>query len=164
MSNSLVVYKGDDTAGEFGRHLQFTIKAMEGMSLEGCTARFTVHNIEKTWTDITPGQKVEIVYTHDETAGMPVGAAYGVFRIIDRNGCIRTFEDSIPFLVTDDIRQVYPCSSSVTVIVGQLVKWGDIQKPFTSEDEFDMLCSDWKFRKCVARLWKAMGGSVINDD
>ena len=47
-NDKLIIFKGDDTGGVFGRRLAFTIEAGDGVDLSGCRAEWIFDGIFRT--------------------------------------------------------------------------------------------------------------------
>lgn len=116
--DKLIIFKGDDTGGTFGRPLLFTIEAGEGVSLDGCRAEWEFDGIVKRFdAPLIPGETLEVFYSHNETRCMELGVRYGTFRIIDAAGKVRTFTNTKPVEVTSNAARCYPGSSAASVVV-----------------------------------------------
>ena len=128
MNEELVIFIGDDTGGTFGRKLQFTISVDEGTSLDGCSAEFVFDGIKRTFAGpLVDGETREIVYSAEETAQMAKGVRYASFRVIDANGKVRTFTNTIRVRCTDIVAEVYPGTSGISITIGGgSVAWNDI--------------------------------------
>ena len=128
MNDELVIFIGDDTGGTFGRKLEFTISVEEGASLDGCSAEFVFDGITRTFAGpLVDGETREIVYSADETAKMAKGVRYASFRVIDANGKVRTFTNTIRVRCTDIVAEVYPGTSGISITIGGgSVAWNDI--------------------------------------
>ena len=123
----LKIFKGDDTGGTFGRTLEFTIAAADGISLAGCYAEFVFDGIVKTFAaPLVDGETREIFYSHNETKDMRLGVRSAMFRIIDSAGKVRTMDNTVAVKVTNVVAEAYPGSSGATVTIGGAIKWGDI--------------------------------------
>jgi len=128
MNDELVIFIGDDTGGTFGRKLEFTISVEEGTSLDGCSAEFVFDGITRTFVGpLVDGETREIVYSAEETAAMQKGVRYAAFRVIDANGKVRTFTNTIRVRCTDIVAEVYPGTSGISITIGGgSVAWNDI--------------------------------------
>lgn len=122
----ITLYKGDDTGGLLGRTISIQIKTPKCVPLTGCTAEFLFDGIVKSWTDIEPGQYVDLFYSHNETSLMALGERFAVLRIIDSSGKIRTIDDHIQVCVTNRLEKVYPGCSKASYCVGNTVLWDNI--------------------------------------
>ena len=124
----LKIFKGDDTGGTFGRTLEFTIAAADGISLAGCYAEFVFDGIVKTFAaPLVDGETREIFYSHNETKDMRLGVRSAMFRIIDSAGKVRTMDNTVAVKVTNVVAEAYPGSSSATVTISGAINWGDIE-------------------------------------
>ena len=93
------------------------------------------------------------------TSGFALGAADA--RLWLTNGHkIRTVENRIHIVVTNRVEEAYDNDDPQAITVNISNGW----HPLSDEDVFDMECSDWEFRKVVARLWETLGGKVDNND
>lgn len=122
----LTIFKGDDTGGTFGRPLHFTINTGADVDLAGCRAEFEFDGIVKTFERIVAGASVEIVFTHQETADMKTGVRFAKFRIIDADGKIRTFDNSLAVKVTTHVGDAYPGSDSTSITIGNVISWSQV--------------------------------------
>ena len=117
-NDKLVIFRGDDTGGVFGRRLAFTIEAGDGVDLSGCRAEWIFDGIVKTFAaPIIPGEVREVFYSHNETRCMALGVRYGTFRIIDAAGKVRTLTNTKPVEVTNDAARCYPGASDASFVV-----------------------------------------------
>ena len=117
-TDKLIIFKGDDTGGTFGRRLAFTIEAGEGVDLSGCHAEWIFDGIVKTFAaPLIPGEVREVFYSHNETRCMALGVRYGTFRIIDAAGKVRTLTNTKPVEVTNNAARCYPGSSDASFVV-----------------------------------------------
>lgn len=124
-NDKLIIFKGDDTGGMFGRPLLFTIYTGEGVSLDGCRAEWEFDGIVKRFdAPLIPGEVLEVFYSHNETRCMELGVRYGTFRIIDAAGKVRTFTNTKPVEVTNNAARCYPGSSAASVVVNGI---GDVK-------------------------------------
>ena len=124
-NDKLIIFKGDDTGGVFGRRLTFTIEAGEGVDLSGCRAEWIFDGIVKTFAaPLIPGEVREVFYSHNETRCMALGVRYGTFRIIDAAGKVRTLTNTKPVEVTNDAARCYPGASDASFVVHGI---GDIK-------------------------------------
>lgn len=122
----IIIYKGDDTGGTFGRTISIQLKTHKCAPLTGCTAEFIFDGIIKSWTNIEPGQYVELFYSHNETGAMALGERKAILRIIDAAGKIRTLDNAIPVIVTNRLEKVYPGCSKISYCIGTTVSWDSI--------------------------------------
>lgn len=184
----LKIFKGDDTGGRFGRSVLVEIEAAEGISLDGCRAEFELCGIVKgIAAPLVKGEVREVQFSAEETSAMCIGITNAAFRVFDPDGKVRTFSNTIPVRITDAVSEVYSENEAVTIMVGGGINWANITgKPnivLTVNNlppdangnvnvqggggitgTFDMECSDWDFRRVVAEVWKAMGGTVVNEE
>ena len=117
-TDKLIIFKGDDTGGVFGRRLAFTIEAGDGVDLSGCRAEWIFDGIVKTFAaPLIPGEVREVFYSHNETRCMALGVRYGTFRIIDASGKVRTLTNTKPVEVTNDAARCYPGASDASFVV-----------------------------------------------
>ena len=117
-NDKLIIFKGDDTGGVFGRRLAFTIEAGDGVDLSGCRAEWIFDGIVKTFAEpLVNGETREVFYSHNETRCMALGVRYGTFRIIDAAGKVRTLTNTKPVEVTNDAARCYPGSSDASFVV-----------------------------------------------
>ena len=117
-NDKLIIFKGDDTGGVFGRRLTFTIEAGEGVDLSGCRAEWIFDGIVKTFpAPLVNGETREVFYSHNETRCMALGVRYGTFRIIDAAGKVRTLTNTKPVEVTNDAARCYPGASAASFVV-----------------------------------------------
>ena len=117
-TDKLIIFKGDDTGGVFGRRLTFTIEAGDGVDLSGCRAEWIFDGIVKTFdAPLIPGEVREVFYSHNETRCMALGVRYGTFRIIDAAGKVRTLTNTKPVEVTNNAARCYPGASDASFVV-----------------------------------------------
>jgi len=158
---TLKIFKGDDTGGTFGHVIQFTLTVAPGTPTEGCRAEFEFDGIVKTFSaPIVSGETREIVYTHDETASMALGTRTAIFRLIDAQGRIRTLDNTVYVCVTDIVSEVYPGSSSATVVIGTGITWEQISgKPL---EGLTMVANPTQreLTNELKTIWTALGGTV----
>lgn len=127
VNDKLVIFKGDDTGGVFGRRLQFAIEVAEGADLTGCRAEWIFDGIVKAIdAPLTAGETREIFYSHNETERMCIGVRYGTFRIIDAEGKRATMTNTRAVEVTDNVARCYPGASAATVRIGTFISWENI--------------------------------------
>lgn len=118
INDKLIIFRGDDTGGTFGRRLAFTIDAESGVSLDGCRAEWVFDGITKEIpAPLVPGEVREIFYSHNETRCMALGVRYGDFRIVDSAGKVRTITNTKAVEVTDNVSRCYPGTSSASFVV-----------------------------------------------
>lgn len=162
----IVLFKGDSS--DFTGNQEIIVKIDTQLSLTGCKAHFRFLDFEQDFNEIPSSKELSIVFPKDKTAKFPLGAMDATLTLEDSTGRIRTASNRIHIVVTNSVNEAYNNEDpqSITVVVsGGKVKWSDIsEKPIGSSDVFDMECSDWDFRKVVAKLWKSFSGSVINED
>lgn len=114
--NVIMLFKGDDTGGSFGRTVSFVISVEAGASMDGCRAEFEYAGIVKEIAPpIVDGETRTIEYSAEETAKMPLGAGRGVLRVIDAGGKVRTATNTLPVMVTDCVPLAYPGESVISV-------------------------------------------------
>lgn len=114
--NVMLLFKGDDTGGSFGRTVSFVISVEAGASMDGCRAEFEYAGIVKEIAPpIVDGETRTIEYSAEETAKMPLGAGRGVLRVIDAGGKVRTATNTLPVMVTDCVPLAYPGESVISV-------------------------------------------------
>ena len=118
----LKIFKGDDTGGMFGKHI--SIKVESPFPLTNCTILFDFLGIQKTFTNVTVGEFIEIFFTHNETKCMKEGVSYARMLVIDPSGKGRTITNSIAIKVTTDVAECYGTDGqSITVQIGVVVDW-----------------------------------------
>lgn len=114
--NVILLFKGDDTGGSFGRTVSFVVSVEAGASMDGCHAEFEYAGIVKEIAPpIVDGETRTIEYSAEETAKMPLGAGRGVLRVIDAGGKVRTATNTLPVMVTDCVPLAYPGESVISV-------------------------------------------------
>lgn len=176
----LVLFKGDDTGGVFGRRLLFKIEVGEGIDLTGCSAEFVFDGItKKLAAPLVAGEFREIFYSHNETAAMNLGVRYASFRVIDAAGKVRTFSNRTQVKVTTRVEDAYPGSDTATITIGSGISWQAIEgKPdFSDIEPLGVEFTDNQVREkmntIIARLkgttaailaafcWTAFGGLTV---
>lgn len=174
----IVLFKGDDS--DFRGNQEIIIELKTQMPLTGCKAYFRFLNYIQEFSKIPEDGKLTLVFPRSETEKFPLCVADGKLWIEDENGKERTVDNRIHICVTNSVPEAY-CScdpQAITVVISgeKYVKTvngevpdenGNVNVPIgeilAKEDVFDMYSNDWEFRESIAKLWKAIGGSVINE-
>lgn len=181
----LTLYRGDDTGGQIGKELKLKFYCDPEISMANVAVTFDFLGITHTWNDVSSGDTLTVFISHTQSKALPLGRLYAKLYGTDSSGKIRHFANRIPIEVTTDLNRVYGsdgldtqdihvyASVSWDSITGKPTtfapsahthSWSDIVKPLTSENVFDIECSDWQLRKVCASLWQALGGKVENGD
>jgi len=178
----LTIFKGDDTGGTVGKVI--SIRVDSDIPLADYVLTFSYCGVTRTFTNLVSGDTIEILFTHAETSTFPIGVNLATITITDDSGRIRTLANTLRIKVTENIAECYGVSSSQTQIHIKISvswnnitgkpttfppsvhshTWGQVAKPFTQDNVFDMECEDWAFRKIVADVFSQLGGKVINND
>ena len=153
-----VIYRGDDT--DFPGNQDLIVELNTERDLTGCSAHFSFQGFTQDFTEIPADKKLRLVIPNSATGKFALGAADAKLWLT--NGTkIRTVESRIHVVVTNRVDEAYdnddPQAIAVTISGGG---W----HPLTEADVFDMECNDWQFRKVVAKVWKTLGGKVLNND
>ena len=174
----IVLFKGDDS--DFRGNQEIIIELKTQMPLTGCKAYFRFLNYIQEFSKIPEDGILTLVFPRSETEKFPLCVADGKLWIEDENGKERTVDNRIHICVTNSVPEAY-CScdpQAITVVISgeKYVKTvngevtdenGNVNVPIgeilAKEDVFDMYSNDWEFRESIAKLWKAIGGSVINE-
>ena len=174
----IVLFKGDDS--DFRGNQEIIIELKAQIPLTGCKAYFKFLNYIQEFSEIPEDGKLTLVFPRSETEKFPLCVADGKLWIEDENGKERTLDNRIHICVTNSVPEAY-CScdpQAITVVISgeKYVKSvngevpdenGNVNVPIgnilAKEDVFDMYSNDWEFRESIAKLWKAIGGSVINE-
>lgn len=174
----IVLFKGDDS--DFRGNQEIIIELKTRISLAGCKAYFKFLNYLQEFESIPEDGKLRLVFSKEVTEKFPLCVADGKLWLEDENGKERTVDNRIHICVTNSVPEAY-CScdpQAITVIVTgeKYVKTVNGEEPdengnvnvtvgrvLEDTDIFDMDCNDWDFRVALARLWKALGGTVVNE-
>ena len=152
-----VIFRGDDT--DFPGNQELVIEIDTTRDLTGCSAHFSFQGFVQDFAEIPADRKLRLMIPNSATSGFTLGAADA--RLWLTNGHkIRTVENRIHIVVTNRVEEAYDNDDPQAITVNISSGW----HPFSDEDVFDMECSDWEFRKVVARLWETLGGKVKNND
>ena len=81
------ILKGDDSG-----IIELTMA--EGRSYEGATLVVAYQGVTRKFTDLVAGQKVNLAFTHDETAGFKLGCKPLLMRLIGPLGAVETVENA----------------------------------------------------------------------
>ena len=166
--NFFRIFKGDDT--DFTGNQTLIVKLETEMSLAGMTAHVRFLDFQQDFDPIPENKELEIVISAEQSAKFPLGCTDGSIWLTDSSGKKRTVANRVHFVVTNRVEDAYDSDDeqAITVIITSGVidniGWTNIIKPLTDENVFDMECSDWNFRKVVARIWQELGGKVKNND
>ena len=174
----IVLFKGDDS--DFIGNQEIIVELKTQIPLAGCKAYFKFLNYIQVFSEIPEDGKLTLVFPRSETEKFPLCVADGKLWLEDGNGKERTIDNRIHICVTNSVPEAY-CScdpQAITVVVsgGEYVKTVNGERPdengnvnvsvsgiLADVDVFDMYSNDWEFREAFAKLWKAVGGSVINE-
>lgn len=174
----IVLFKGDSS--NFSGNQEIVIRLDTEMSLAHYKATFRFFDFEYQFEEIPESKELVLVFPNIKTREFPIGAANATLVLQDPLGRTRTLSNRINIVVTNSVEEAY-CNDdqqaiSVVVTGQNYVKSvngvrpgidGDVSvpefHPFSDSDVFDMNCNDWDFRQTLARLWKACGGSTINE-
>lgn len=133
----MLIFKGDDTGGTFGRH--FAIKVDTEEDLTGCVVVLEYQGFTKRFEGIVAGQNIEVFFSHKETREMKVGIFNAVLAIIDQSGKVRTLANTIPVKVTTNVDEVYGTEGQeISVKFSTVLSWHDIvDKPTLNGNVLD---------------------------
>lgn len=160
-----ILYRGDDS--NFTGNQEIIIELQTTLDLTGCKAHFKFLDFQQDFNPIPADKKLHLVFPKASTARFPVGAMDAELWLEDTNQKRRTVANRIHIVITQSISEAYDSSDpqAITVVIGGgYVDWKNVTKPLTTANVFNMECSDWQFRKVVARLWTELGGKVENND
>lgn len=174
----IVLFKGDDS--DFRGNQEIIIELKTQIPLTGCKAYFKFLNYIQEFPEIPEDGKLTLIFPRSETEKFPLCVADGKLWVEDDNGKERTVDNRIHICVTNSVPEAY-CScdpQAITVVISgeKYVKTVNGEVPdengnvnvsigniLAKEDVFDMYSNDWEFRESIAKLWKTIGGSVINE-
>lgn len=167
MANSqfIVLFQGDDT--DFIGNQEITVELKTGLDISKCSAHFKFLDFVQDFETIPEDGKLRLVFPEESTREFPLGAMDAEIWLVDQNGKRRTVANRIHIVVTKCLAEAYcnECEQAITVVISNnSLTWDAITKPLTANDVFDIECSDWEFRKIVARAWKLLGGGVKNEN
>lgn len=91
----IIIRQGDDT-NALGNSIVFNITT--DIDLTGFTAVFQVNDLRFEWADIT-SKRLEMYFTAEQTATLPLGTSYGALKIYDSNDLAYTAISNIPVRV-----------------------------------------------------------------
>lgn len=154
----IVLFRGDDS--NFTGNQEIIVELKTTLDLTGCKAHFKFLDFQQDFATIPADKKLHIVFPATATKNFPIAAMDAELWLEDANQKRRTVENRIHVVVTKSVGEAYDNDDpqAISVVVRSGVKI------LTQEDVFDMECSDWQFRKVVARLWTEFGGKVENND
>ena len=122
----LKIYRGDDTGGTLGKHI--SVKVDSDFPLTGCTVNFDFQGVRKSFTGVTSGQVVEIIYSHNETMCMREGVSNARLSIVDSSGKVRTVSNTLAIKVTSDVEECYGTENQkITCKLSLLVSWDYVE-------------------------------------
>lgn len=101
----IIIYKGDDTGGAFGKRVQVDVNFSP--DIIGASIFFELCGIRREFKNVHSGDKLEIFYSHNETARLPVGTHKAVVWLVDPSGKIRTLDNALPVRVTTNLAECY---------------------------------------------------------
>lgn len=91
----IIIRQGDDT-NALGMAIIFNLNT--DLDLTGFKAVFQVNDLRYTWDDIT-SKRLEMHFTREQTATLPLGTSYGAFKVYDNNDLAVTVLSNIPVRV-----------------------------------------------------------------
>lgn len=151
----LAILRGDSTDFQ-GMHTVIVRIGGLPYSTVGCTADFTLCGKRVTIQQVEQNTEIPIIFTAEQTSGMPLGVQCGVFRIIDGDGRIRTMDATIRILVTDQPSEVYGTSQFATV--SGSISWSYLSDLPLRNFSFDL--SDYNgMSTALAAVIEALGGT-----
>jgi len=153
-----ILYRGDDS--DFTGNQEIIIELQTTLVLTGCKAHFKFLDFKQDFNTIPADKKLHLVFPKASTAKFPLGAMDAELWLEDSNQKRRTVANRIHVVVTQSVGEAYDTSDpqAISVVITNGVRI------FSQSDVFDMECSDWQFRKALAKLWTAIGGKVENND
>lgn len=152
----MTIFKGDDIGGTFGKRLIINLHSK--FDLTGCVIIFNYQGITRKWENVHDGQRLELFFSHNETARMSVGTSKGVMFAVDSSGKYRTIDNGIPIKVTTNIKECYG-DNEFDVTVGNAVSWENIiNKPFEGM-VIDLSTDDLKLR-ALGTIIEKLGGTI----
>lgn len=148
------VFRGDDSDALGYQTITATIQTE--VDLSGCSAHFVFLDFEQVFTEIPEDKRLTIVIPASQSRKFPVGIQFATVYIVDNEGKKRTFSTNVPVIV----------KNRTECLVGQepvKIIFNPLPQLMTGK-VFDMECNDWTFRQKLALLWKALGGTVENEE
>lgn len=91
----IIIRQGDDT-NALGMAIIFNLNT--DLDLTGFKAVFQVNDLRYTWDDIT-SKRLEMHFTREQTATLPLGTSYGAFKVYDNSDLAVTVLSNIPVRV-----------------------------------------------------------------
>lgn len=170
----IVLYRGDSSDFAGNQQVYCEVKLPEGMSKDGLKAHFRFLDFAQDFEEIPDDGKLVLVFPKEKTAQFPLGAMDATLALEDAQGRVRTIANRIHVVVTNSVSEAYDNEDeqAITVIVSggtgvtpeQLDNAVKEVKASLSDVAFDMECNDWDFRKIVAKVITAFGGTVENEN
>ena len=97
----IYIHKGDDTVfGQITKFLSFKIVTSD--NLEDYKAEFRLRRIVKKVNSLQDNE-FEVVLTAEETNKLDYGKCFGEIKLVDPEGHIKTFCNTIPFVITPKV-------------------------------------------------------------
>ena len=97
----IYIHKGDDTVfGQITKFLSFKIVTSD--DLEGYKAEFRLRKIIKKINSLD-NNEFEVILTAEETNKLEYGKCFGEVKLVDPEGHIKTFCNTIPFVITPKV-------------------------------------------------------------
>ncbi len=94
------ILQGDDSGA-------ITIALADGHTYDGATLVVVFNGVSRQYTNLTAGGSVSLVFTAEETAGMPLGTAPLLMRLVGANGGVETVGNAAARIkVTDCVAEV----------------------------------------------------------
>ena len=156
MDDILRIFKGDDTGGLLGKRLVLNVQSP--FDLTGCVLIFNYQGITRKYENVRAGDRIEVFFSHNETARMSLGTFKATVIAIGAAGKVRTVTNTISIKVTNNIAECYE-EATVAVRIGAAVNWENIcNKPF--DGKVVDLSTDSKVVKALGDIIEALGGSV----
>lgn len=156
-----VIYRGDDT--DFPGNQELIVNLNTTRDLTDCSAHIEFQGFTQDFDEIPEDKKLRLIFPSSETKKFALGAADAKLWLTYGNSDqkkIHTVENKIHVVVTNRVDEAYDNDDPQAITVDISNGW----HPFTDDDVFDMECSDWEFRKVVAKVWETLGGKVENND
>lgn len=117
----IILYKGDDTGGAFGKRVTFEVQT--DADIFGAKVYFELCGVRREFENVTSGDKLEIFFSHNETARFPVGTHKALVWLVDPSGKIRTLDNALPVRVTTNLVECYGADDSTKVEIKRSVAW-----------------------------------------
>lgn len=111
---SIAIFKGDDTNFEGNRKLYIDIQTEADLS--DVVLTFSFLGTKKEFEGLPSDGMIEISFSKEETSKFPLGLSFATLTAEDLDGKVRTIDNRIGILVTNDVRLAYNGDNEVVSI------------------------------------------------